>query len=61
MLATTAATLQVVLKYALGSGQVVIPRSKSLSHMKESLDLDNLRFSSKELTLLVNLDGRLKK
>ena len=61
MLATIAATLQVVLKYALGSGQVVIPRSKSLAHMKESLELDTLQFSSKELKLLVSLDGRLRK
>jgi diketogulonate reductase-like aldo/keto reductase len=52
--------VQIALKYALGSGQVVIPRSKSASHMKESLALDDIHFSSKEVTLLVNLDGRLR-
>jgi diketogulonate reductase-like aldo/keto reductase len=57
---STTNVLQVALKYALGTGQVVIPRSKSVSHMKESLQLDSVHFSSKELKLLVNLDGRLR-
>jgi diketogulonate reductase-like aldo/keto reductase len=56
---TDTCRLQVVLKYALGTAQVVIPRSTSRSHMNESLYLHMVHFGAQDLNLLQSLGGKL--
>jgi diketogulonate reductase-like aldo/keto reductase len=54
--------MQVAVKFALGSGQIVLPRSSSERHLREFLPeaLQDVHFSSAELLLLRTLDGQLQ-
>ena len=51
--------VQVVLKYTLSTGQVIIPRSNNRAHMNESLHVHSLQLQGEDVKLLHSLDGRL--
>lgn len=50
------------LRYALGSGQLIVPRSRSEAHLREALPeaLQGIHFSAAELLLLRSLDGHVE-
>lgn len=50
--------LQVVLKYTLGTGQIILPRSQNPAHMNESLNVYSLQFVAEDVMLLQSLDGK---
>eukprot|EP00892_Ulva_mutabilis_P002770 jgi/Ulvmu1/12494/UM009_0147.1 len=52
-------TAQVVLKYTLGTGQIVLPRSQNPVHINESLQAHSIQFHVDDLMLLHSLDGKL--
>lgn len=49
---------QVLLRYALGTGQVVVPRSADEKHMNESLHAGAVALGPLDLILLRALDGQ---
>lgn len=56
-------TVQVVLKYTLGTGKCIIPRTTSEAHLKDMLPdaLQPIHFTTDELMLLQSLDGQLQR
>lgn len=51
---------QVVLRWALQRGQVVIPRSSSTTHIPENLQLFDFELSDAEMQAINGLDGTWK-
>ena len=51
--------MQVVLRYGLLTGQAVLPRSTNRAHMKENMELDNVRLSHEDVLMLRTLDHSL--
>lgn len=51
------------MKYMLGTGKIVIPRTTSLAHLRELLPtaLHPIHFTPEELLLLRSLDGQLER
>jgi diketogulonate reductase-like aldo/keto reductase len=56
---TRAFAVQVALRYALGLGQVIIPRSTNPVHMTKSLHAGSLALHAMDLPLLRALDGQV--
>lgn len=52
--------MQVVLKYTLGTGQIILPRSQNPHHMNEALASHSLELQPGDVTLIRSLDGKLK-
>lgn len=54
--------LQVALKYMLGTGKVIIPRTSSPEHLQQLLpqQLQQLRLDDDDLLLLGSLNGQLE-
>jgi diketogulonate reductase-like aldo/keto reductase len=51
--------VQVALRYGLGLGQVIIPRSTNSTHMMQSLHAGSLALHALDLPLLRALDGQV--
>jgi len=51
---------QIVLRWALQRGQVVIPRSSSTEHITENLQLYDFQLSDIEMQAMNSLDGTWK-
>lgn len=52
--------MQVVLKYMLGTGQIILPRSQNPDHMNEALTCHSLALQPEDVLLFHSLDGKLE-